>query len=359
MSELPGAREPLLAICIPTFNRASRLRNLFRSVGAVKSRFGEEVEVCISNNCSTDDTRAVVEEFARQYQIVAHHQPSNVGATLNIIAVAGLMRSRWGIWCGDDDEIDPDAIGRILARLRKLVPETWVLVDSAGANGHGQYLRHFADGPCDAARFRRSILRSGLDPFGFMGVHVFPRSAVPLLHSVHAEHVRPWPPIACMLQFLVRPGARVETIRDSAIRQATGGAALFWLAGDLARVYISRVRVLGHVNAAVSGHHAFIRLLMFRELYSRTNLVLLLAWKLYEPEDFCNRAPASYAESWRWTGAWSPLTIPHVLIAAAAYVSPHALLALLLRLSGRGHFLKRYASRKLELQSFDGIKRGM
>jgi hypothetical protein len=162
-----------------------------------------------------------------------------------------------------------------------------------------------------------------------------------------------------MLQFIVRHGTSVETIRENAIHQATGGAALFWLAGDIASVYLSRVRILGRVNAVVSSHRTFIRMLMLRELYSWTNFALLLAWKIYEPEDMNHRAPAAYAEAWRWMGTWSPLVIPHMLAAALVFAAPHALLAMLLRLTGRGHFLKRYAHRKKELQAFDGIKRGM
>lgn len=359
MSPAPGPSRPLLAICVPTFNRASSLRNLFRSLGAVKVRFGDEIEICISNNGSTDDTRVVIEAFGREHSIDVRHQASNIGGTLNIIAVAGQMRASWGIWCGDDDELDPDAIGCILARLRTLAPNTWVLVDCADLDGRGQYLRHFAEGDYGAAEFRRGVLRSGLDPFGFMGVHVFPSSAVPLLQALQIIDAQPWPHMAGLLRHIVQDGSRVHTLREIAILQAKGGAKLFWSGGDLARIRIAKLRIISRAQQQTTGHPGFLRLLMLREMYSLGSIKAMAAWKLYEGEDYDRLAVRAYLQASSWMGVMSLLALPYALLAVALRVVPHALYAAFFRLIGQDGLLIRYQQLKRELGVFDGIKRGI
>ena len=51
----------LLSICIPTFNRASHLANCLHSVVAAVARVPLDIEVCISDNCSSDSTYEVVQ----------------------------------------------------------------------------------------------------------------------------------------------------------------------------------------------------------------------------------------------------------------------------------------------------------
>ena len=359
MNLVPGANEPLLAICVPTFNRASNLRNLFRTLGAVKARFGEQVQICISNNGSTDDTRIVVEQFAGEHVADVCHQTSNIGGTLNLIAVAGQMRARWGIWCGDDDELDADTIERILARLRTLQADTWMLVDCADLDGRAQYLRHFAEGDCSAAGFRRAVLHSGLDPFGFMGVHVFPRSAVPMLQTLQIIDAQPWPHMAGLLRHIMRHGTRVHTLREIAILQAKGGAKLFWSGGDLARIRIAKLRIVWRALQQPDRHASFLRLLMLREMYSLGSIKAIAAWKLYESEDYDRFAVGAYLQATGWMGVLMPLALPYALLALTLRVVPHSMFAAFFRLIGQEVLLSRYQQLKRELGVFDGIKRGI
>lgn len=359
MSSMQGTGEPLLAICVPTFNRATSLRNLFRSLGAVKARFGDEVEICISNNGSTDNTRAVIEAFASDHIVGVQHQDSNIGGTLNIVAVAGQMRARWGILCGDDDELDPDAIERILARLRTLAPDTWVLVECADLDGRGQYMRRLAEGDHDTGAFRRAVLRSGLDPFGFMGVHVFPRSAVPTLQALQLVDAQPWPHMAALLRHIMRPGYKVHTLHEIAILQAKGGAKLFWNGGDLARIRIAKLRILRRTLQQSGALVGFLRLLMLREMYSLGSIKAIAAWKLYEGKDYDRCALQAYLQASGWMGALLPLALPYALTALALRLVPHGVYAAFFRLIGQGGLLSRYQQLKRELGMFDGVKRGI
>lgn len=56
----------ILSICIPTYNHANDLASMLRTLVALPS-FSEPVEIVISDNASTDETRDVGERFAAEY----------------------------------------------------------------------------------------------------------------------------------------------------------------------------------------------------------------------------------------------------------------------------------------------------
>lgn len=359
MSMAPAAERPLLSVCVPTFNRAQGLRNLLRNLTVVKQRFGAQVQICISNNGSTDDTAQAIGEFEAALAPQVVHQARNIGGTLNIIAVAQLAQGRFCMLVGDDDELLPDNLAGLLERLADLADNDWLLAGVADPQqGQEQVLGDLAPGRHAKTAFRREILRTSLHRYGFMGMHVFPASARATLAGLTLESAQPWPHIAALLRVL-DDGGSVHVHKTPVMIQAKGGAKLFWTAGDLARITLSKLRILSHTQAAAPGHSVFHHLLMLRELYALPNLGLLVAWKLYEPADFDTRAWQAYLDGWRRTGAWLPLALPHVLLTGALRLLPHGVLALLFKLAGRGHFVGRYAQRKQELQAFDGIKRGI
>lgn len=355
----PPAAEPLLAICVPTFNRATNLRNLFRSLGAAKARFGSEIEICVSNNASTDDTRVAIEDFTCAHAVLVRHQTTNLGATLNLIEVASMMQARWGIWCGDDDELNLDAVERLLALLRTLAPEIWVIVDSAGPDGYGQYLRRYTEGGNTANAFRYAIMRNGLDAFGFMGVHVFPRSAVPILQALRLDEARPWPHIAGLLRHVMQTGTRVHVLPENVIQQAKGGAVLFWSGSDLARIRIAKLRIIRCAQCAPAVHPAFLRFLMLREMYSLGSIKAIVAWKLYEGEDYDSMAVPAYLKASGWMGLLLPLAFPYALLALGLRAVPQRFYVACFRFIGQGGLLSRYQQLKCDLGIFDGTKRGL
>ena len=51
---------PVISICIPTFNRCNCLRKLMEKLVQLKNMHGPKLEICISNNHSTDDTAIVI-----------------------------------------------------------------------------------------------------------------------------------------------------------------------------------------------------------------------------------------------------------------------------------------------------------
>ena len=64
---------PLISLCIPTYNRNDILRYVLQCFIANKE-FDDEVELVISDNCSTDETQQTGEEFARKYTNIKYYR---------------------------------------------------------------------------------------------------------------------------------------------------------------------------------------------------------------------------------------------------------------------------------------------
>jgi glycosyltransferase involved in cell wall biosynthesis len=72
---------PLLTICIPTFNRSKYLKKTLDSI--VKQKIfieSNQVQVVISDNASSDDTRLICDEFVKAYttKVVYHCNQENI-----------------------------------------------------------------------------------------------------------------------------------------------------------------------------------------------------------------------------------------------------------------------------------------
>jgi abequosyltransferase len=61
-------KEPLLSICIPTYNREKYLRRLLDSIVFQKEFIDtNDVEIVIADNASTDSTEELVNEYTKKY----------------------------------------------------------------------------------------------------------------------------------------------------------------------------------------------------------------------------------------------------------------------------------------------------
>lgn len=107
-----------LSICIPTYNRAEYIGILLDSIAAQGSH-GRDVEVVISDNASSDDTREVVERYQELLPNIRYFRSSsNLGADRNFLRVVELATGDYCWLMGDDDIVEPGAIARIGQVLR-------------------------------------------------------------------------------------------------------------------------------------------------------------------------------------------------------------------------------------------------
>lgn len=108
-----------LSVCVPTYNRASHLADCLESVRIAREQAGAEVQVCVSDNASTDRTATVVAEMARKMGIDHRRNEANLGAARNFLKAVELARGEFVWLLGDDDLLRPDALSTVLGLLER------------------------------------------------------------------------------------------------------------------------------------------------------------------------------------------------------------------------------------------------
>lgn len=107
---------PRLSICIPTLNRADLLKLLLENIARECDSHMEHLEIVVSNNASTDDTEAVVNNCG--LPIVYGRQTATVGFARNLLHATATLATGEYVWViGDDDMILPGGITRILTSI--------------------------------------------------------------------------------------------------------------------------------------------------------------------------------------------------------------------------------------------------
>lgn len=84
----------LLSICIPTFNRIDTLMTVLRELVADPD-LDEEVEIVISDNCSTDDTEAQIRRMASEYPSINYYRNSENVQDRNFYLALSRGRGRY------------------------------------------------------------------------------------------------------------------------------------------------------------------------------------------------------------------------------------------------------------------------
>lgn len=112
-----------LSICIPTRNRSYYLREMLTSFAGQIAELQlplTTLKLYVSDNASTDDTPEVVKSFAaRLPHLVYSRNAENIGADRNVIQCTRLARGEFVWVAGDDDIIEPGALGKILEALKE------------------------------------------------------------------------------------------------------------------------------------------------------------------------------------------------------------------------------------------------
>ena len=104
-----------LTIYVPTYNRHEKLNNCLDIISREISGFEGKVRVYVSNNGSSDGTRAYLESLDYPWLHIRHNE-ENVGSTQNIISCFNLPIETEFVWpVGDDDYLMPNSLSGILS----------------------------------------------------------------------------------------------------------------------------------------------------------------------------------------------------------------------------------------------------
>lgn len=112
--------EPVLSICIPTWNRA---KYLDKSLNSIFSQIGEisegNLELFVSDNASDDNTSDVINKYIELgLPITYNRNTENIGAARNFLNCINWASGKYILLLGDDDILKPRAINMILDALR-------------------------------------------------------------------------------------------------------------------------------------------------------------------------------------------------------------------------------------------------
>jgi glycosyltransferase involved in cell wall biosynthesis len=92
-----------ISVLIPTFNRIDYIKE---TILCALDQSHSNVEICVSDNNSSDGTWEVIEEFARKVsRIKAIRQVENIGPVLNWKACVGLATGKYSKFLFSDDLI--------------------------------------------------------------------------------------------------------------------------------------------------------------------------------------------------------------------------------------------------------------
>jgi len=176
---------PLVSVCVPTHNAGSYLEHALHSATSQTFR---DIEVLVIDNCSTDETQALVGRLASGDRRIRYvRNPANVGMAGNFNRCLELASSEYIKFLCADDLLAPDCVGRMLAAIearpgialvasaRRLIgPNNEPLGDVRHATRQQlwpgeQALKHCfyrtnIVGEPTAVLFRRNQARRGFDP---------------------------------------------------------------------------------------------------------------------------------------------------------------------------------------------------
>lgn len=114
-------RDKILTIAIPTYNRASILKIALQKLIPQYLEFADEVELIITDNCSTDDTSSVINDFVNKYNlenVIFHQQTYNSGYYGNFRKCRELSNGKYFWLLSDNDHITSNTLAKILDIIR-------------------------------------------------------------------------------------------------------------------------------------------------------------------------------------------------------------------------------------------------
>lgn len=120
-------KEPLLSICIPTRNRADVLNQCLKSI-VEDPEFSDDVEIVVSDNCSTDNTKDVVISYSSNNQNIKYFRnDSDVGGDRNILLSLERGTGTFLKLNNDYSIFKEGALGFLLHEIKENIEEKPVL----------------------------------------------------------------------------------------------------------------------------------------------------------------------------------------------------------------------------------------
>lgn len=94
-------QQPRLSLGLPVYNGEDYLR---QAINSLLAQTFTEFELILCDNCSTDSTPEICQEYAaRDSRVIYHRNDKNIGAAANFNKVVDLARGPYFAWANHDD----------------------------------------------------------------------------------------------------------------------------------------------------------------------------------------------------------------------------------------------------------------
>lgn len=108
-------QEPLLTIAIPTYNGEKTICNM---LDLLLPQCNNQVEVLVSDNCSTDNTEAIILRYKLRWKVIEYHRNDvNIGPDANFLQCMRMAKGHFTWLVSDDDIVVEGAVEKILKYL--------------------------------------------------------------------------------------------------------------------------------------------------------------------------------------------------------------------------------------------------
>ena len=286
--------EPLLSICIPTYNRAVFLKRLCESIFTqTDENVLGKLEVCISDNASTDSTGVIVKEFSSRYpgNITYKINDKNYGAVYNLFQVLKTAKGEYLLCIGDDDIFIDGAISYLTKLIEKIKNDEeikLILTKFDSRQGNKIVFRGFDSLQSDKIYFNKQIEDFFIkDKFwcnGFAGAQAFHRDLIKdyFNNLTSQDNHNQWPHLSILLHSL--RNLKKIFVTKPIIYQT--GDGLFWLRANWILVLFHKIIVLDNAITKNEIKIGMAAKICSGILFSNSMLRLIVSAKIEDADKF-------------------------------------------------------------------------
>ena len=140
---------PFISVGLPVYQGG---KYLDETISSILSQDVASLELIISDNASTDETRAIIEQrSSRDDRIRAVFRDDNLGAAWNFNNVLRLARGEYFHWSGYDDLMDPSMLRRCIDALQEAKAGVLAYPRTRIIDEHGALIEEFDNGMVDSS----------------------------------------------------------------------------------------------------------------------------------------------------------------------------------------------------------------
>ncbi|HXL56803.1 MAG TPA: glycosyltransferase family 2 protein, partial [Chitinophagaceae bacterium] len=100
--------QPAISIVLPTYNGSKYIRT---SIESCLNQTFTDFELIIVNDCSTDNTASIIEEYAaKDSRIIIIHNAFNKKLPLSLNTGFDIAKGKYHTWTSDDNYFAPNAL---------------------------------------------------------------------------------------------------------------------------------------------------------------------------------------------------------------------------------------------------------